>query len=263
MLVPLVVATPPVPIVSAAAIQDSPIALSIRTRAGTKRITCALDGRRARTCARNPTFKAAPGRHTVAVRALDARGRASSARRVTIVVPARGPAAVRVGGEPVGIAAADGLIWVSGGSSGTVTAIDRATRRVAATVQVGGQLGSVATTADGSAVWVSDFGGGSVVRIDPVRHTVAQRIAVGGRPTALIAQLDGALWVGNLDGYVARVDPSSQTRILLASGVSTLLATRGVVWAGLQSGSLVAIDPATKLLAGTALPVAEIGRAHV
>ena len=255
MLVPLVVGTPPAPIVRAAPIQDSPIALSIRTRAGTKRITCVLDGHRARTCERNPTFKARPGRHTVAVRALDARGRASSARRVTIIVPARAPAAIRVGGEPVGIAAADGVIWVSGGSSGTVTAVDATTRRVAARVQVGGQLGGVAATADGSAAWVSDFGGGSVVRIDPVHHTVAQRIAVGGQPTALIPQLDGALWVGNLEGYVDRIGPSSRTRILLTSGVSVLLATRGLLWAGLQNGSAVAVDPTTRTPTGSAASV--------
>ena len=153
MLVPLVVAAPPpTPIVHAVRIQDSPIALTITTRRGTKRIVCAVDRKPAKTCNRTPTFRASPGRHTVSVHVVGKRGRSSAVRTVAVVVPSRAPGAVRVGGQPVGIAAANGTVWVSGGSSGAVVAIDAATKRVVATVQVGGQLGGIAATND--AVWV-------------------------------------------------------------------------------------------------------------
>jgi YVTN family beta-propeller protein len=117
---------------------------------------------------------------------------------VTVIVPSPAPPAVNVGGQPVGIAAANGLVWVSGGSSGIVSAIDATSRRVIANVQVGGQLGSVIATSD--AVWVSVFGGGTVARIDPVHDVVTTRIAVGGQPTGLALDAAGALWVGNLTG---------------------------------------------------------------
>src|SRR5215831_20308525 len=147
MLVPFVaavaIAAPKPPVVRASTIQDSPIALTIGAPRGTARVTCSLDHARARTCTRAPTFKTKPGKHTVSVRAVDKRGRSSAARTVTVIVPSRAPGAVDVGGQPVGIAAANGLVWVSGGSSGIVSAIDASTKRVVASVQVGGQLGSV------------------------------------------------------------------------------------------------------------------------
>src|SRR5215468_4883571 len=112
MLVPLVaaaaIAAPKPPVVRASAIQDSPIALTISAPRGTARLTCSLDHAQARTCGHVATFKAKAGKHTVAVRAVDKRGRSSAARTVTVIVPARAPAAVRVKGEPVGIAAANG-----------------------------------------------------------------------------------------------------------------------------------------------------------
>ncbi len=256
MLVPVVVAAPPPPIVRGASIQDSPVALSIAPRAGTKRLTCRVDSGRAKPCARNATFRLAPGRHTVRVFAVDVRGHAGKPRTMTVVVPRPAPPAIRVGGEPVGIAAGiDGRIWVSGGSSGDVTAIDATTRRVAATVHVGGQLGGIATATH--AVWVSVFDGGSVVRIDPAGNTVVQRIAVGGQPTAILQESTGPLWVGNLAGYVTRLDFADTVKhFLLPSGVSTLLGTPNLIWAGLQNGSAVAFDRATTGLNGSPVSVA-------
>ena len=256
MFVPLVVAAPPpAPIVHAVRIQDSPIALSIATRAGTKRIVCAIDLKAAKKCGRNTTFKAAPGRHSIVVRAVDRRGRISARRTVDVVVPARAPAAVKIGGEPVGIAAANGIVWVSGGSSGNVVGVDAATKKVVATVQVGGQLGGIAATSD--AVWVSVFGSGSVVRIDPATRSIVRRVAVGGQPTGIAVDGTGTVWVGNLDGYLSVIAPATPgfARVTVPSGVSQPLFARGLVWAGLQSGSLAALDPATRSLSGKSVPV--------
>ena len=258
LLVAAVLAAPPAaPAVRALPIQDSPIVLTIQPRSHTVKLTCAVDRGRAHRCSRAPTFRVSAGRHTVTVRGVDRRGRASAKRTVTVVVPERAPAAVIVGAQPVGIAAANGVVWVSNGSAGTVSAIDASAKRVLATIQVGGQLGGAVASSD--AVWVSDFGGGSVIRIDPTRDVVSARIAVGGQPTGLALDSNGTLWAGNLDGYLSRIDPTTakvMSTVTLPSGASQPLAARGLVWVGLQSGSLVAVDPATNALAGAAVSVA-------
>jgi len=249
-------APPPPPHVLAAEIQASPVAVTVLAPRGTSRLVCTVDARPAGACGRSPTFSLAPGRHTISVRAVDRRGRRSRARSVTIVVPQPAPAAVPVGGQPVGVAALGGDIWISDGGAGTVVRLDTASRRVSATVQVGGQLGSIAATP--AAVWVSIFGGGELVRIDPARNAVERRIAVGGRPTGVAVAPDGAVWVGNLDGYLSRVDPATDqvTRVAMPSGVSTELLARGLLWVGLQDGSVMAVDPAAQRPIGPAVQVA-------
>ncbi len=215
-------AGPPAPRVIAAQIQASPVAVTILSRPGT-RLLCAVDRHAARACSHSPTFRIAPGRHVVSVRAVDRRGRRSPARAVTVFVPLPAPKPVEVGGQPVGIASAGTDLWISGGSSGAVVRLDSVGRRVVASVHVGGQLGSVAATP--TTVWVSVFGNGQLVRIDPAQNAVAARIPVGGRPTGIALGADGAVWVGNLDGYLSRVDQTSGavTRVALPSGASTLI----------------------------------------
>ncbi len=254
----LVFAAAPAPAVRAMPVQDSPILVTVTPPAATKRIVCALDSARPRTCRRSSSLAARPGLHRVRVWTIDRRGRASAKRVVSVVVPAPAPPAVRVGSAPVGIASTDGSLWVSNSSSGTVSRIDPATRRVLANVQIGGQLGGIA--ASGSAVWVSDFGSGTVVRIDPDHGAVVARIAVGGRPTGIAIDANGTVWATNLDGYVSRIDPAGGRvlgRLTLPSGGSTPLVARGLVWVGLQNGALVAVDPATAALKGTTVTVAQ------
>jgi YVTN family beta-propeller protein len=255
ILAALAAVAPPPPLVHAAAVQVSPVSLSVLAPRA-RRLTCAVDGGTPRTCARTASLRLPPGRHRITVRAVDAAGRSSAGRSVVVVVARPAPAPVRVGAQPVGVAAVGETVWVSNSASGTVSRIDSRSRRVVAEVQVGGQLGSVAAAADD--VWVSVFGGGELVRIDPARNAVAGRIAVGGRPTGIAVGPDGDIWVGNLDGYVSRVDPASGTvrRIALPSGASMPLVARGLVWLGLQSGAVVSIDPATNGLAGAAIRVA-------
>jgi streptogramin lyase len=238
-------AAPAPPAVIASQIQSSPASATILPRPGTSRLLCTVDARPARVCGRNPTFALGPGRHVLSVRGVDSRGRRSAARAVVIVVPQPAPKAVDVGGQPVGIAASGDDVWVSGGGAGTVSHLDAAARRLVATVQVGGQLGGVAAAP--SAVWVSVFDGGQLVRISPDRNAVSARITVGGRPTGVVIGADGDVWVGNLDGYLSRVDPATGavTRFAVPSGVSTAILARGLLWVGLQSGSVLALDPAT------------------
>jgi streptogramin lyase len=249
-------ATTPPPRVVAEQFQSSPVSVTVLPAHGTTRLLCAVDGRAVRPCGRSMTLRLRPGRHAVSVRAVDGRGRRSPARSVTIVVPEPAPKAVAIGGQPVGIAALGDDLWISGGSSGSVSRVDAAARRVAATVQIGGQLGGVATTP--GAVWVSVFGGGQLVRIDPGRNAVSARIPLGGRPTGISVTPDGAVWVGNLDGYLSRLDTATGevTRIAVPSGVSTAIYARSLLWVGLQNGSVLAIDPATRRATGSPTRVA-------
>ncbi len=254
-LLALLAVAPP-PAVHAAQIQSSPVLVRIAPHKGTRRLSCSLDGARARSCKKRSRFRFGPGRHTIAVRAVYADGRTSRPRVVAVVVPAPAPPAVHVGGAPVGIAAVGNAVWVSGGTSGDVSRIDAASRTVTEVVHVGGDLGGIGAAP--GAVWVSDFGGGSVARIDPASGSVTARIPLGGQPTGVAVADDGSAWVGNLAGFVSRIDTKTNSidaTIELPSGASMPLVARGLVWVGLQDGSVVSVDPATNKLTGGAIAV--------
>lgn len=255
-LVSLVLAAP-APRVTAAPVQDSPAVVHVTPHGKVRRLRCAVDAGRPRTCGRTTRLRLAPGRHTVVAWAVLRSGRATAKRRVGIVVARREPAPVGVGGQPVGIAASGSAVWVSGGSSGEVVRVDAGMHAVTGRVAIGGQLGGIAATA--SAVWVSVFDAGQLVRIDPVTDTVVARIAVGGQPTSIAVDPAGKVWVGNLDGHAARIDPATNrvtASVALPSGASTLLTLGSLIWIGLQDGSLVSLDPATAALTGAAIRVA-------
>ena len=253
LLALLAIAALPAPGVVAAPIQDSPAGVQITLRGGARRALCAVDGGRPAACTSRTRFKLAPGRHSIAVRGVDARGRRSPARTVAVVAAERAPAPVAVGGQPVGIAASAGALWISGGSSGEVVRLDPATRAVTARVQTGAaQLGSVFAGSGG--VWVGDFGAGGLVRVAPASNTVTARVSVGGQPTSIAAAPSGELWVGNLAGDLARVDPATATLlppVSFSGGTSWLLFTATGLWVGTQAGSLDQLDPATGAIAGS------------
>ena len=249
-------ARPAAPGLSAAPIQNSPVLVRIVPHRGTRRLVCSIDGRRGRTCSRRTRLRLAPGRHRIAAWAIGARGRASAKRRVNVVVPEPAPAGVTVGGDPVGIAAAGSDLWVSDGSTGNVVRVDAATHQVTGTIAVGGQLGGIAATA--AAVWVSGFDSGKLARLDPAHGTVVDRIDVGDQPTGVAVDATGGVWVGNLDGTATRIDPATNhatAHVSLPSGVSTLLPVGNLLWAGLQDGSLVSIDPAAAAVVGPPIQV--------
>jgi streptogramin lyase len=166
------------------------------------------------------------------VRAVDRRGHASASRAVTVIVPQREPAGVPAGGEPVGISTANGLVWVSNGSSGTVSAIDPAVKRNVSTFRAGGQLGGIVAAVD--AVWVSDFG--------------------GAKDVDALADTPSGLWVSTFAGIAAVVDPNRRVvvrRVTLPSRGSGVAYAGGSVWVSAYDSSLVVrLDPATGALLG-------------
>jgi streptogramin lyase len=98
------------------------------------------------------------------------------------------------------------------------------------------------------------------VRIDPARGAVAARVAVGGRPTGIAVDGSGTVWVGNLDGWVTRIDPATNAvlgKVAVPSGISAPLVARGLVWLGLQNGTLVSVDPGSAMLTGRPVSVAQ------
>jgi len=75
---------------------------------------------------------------------------------------------VRVGGEPTGLAAAGGTVWVASTGAGTLTRIDARRDVVVATVPVGERPYAVA--ADPAGVWVAVLG-------QPVMDHVGSRVS--------------------------------------------------------------------------------------
>ena len=213
--------------------------LHIRAKKHAK-LRCSVDGQHARRCKRTTRLKLSTGPHSIAVWAV-LHGRSSKKRHVSVIVPQRAPAGVSVGDQPVAIAAAGSNVWVS--TADQAVRIDATTRKVTKRVTVGGQLGGIAAT--DTDVWVSVYDGGQVAHV--ANGAVVGRTSVGGAPSG-VAFDAGSVWVGNLNGWVNRIDPANGhvvATVNLPSGVSTLLPVGNLLWAGLQDGSLAAINPQT------------------
>ena len=185
------------------------------------------------------------------------------------------PATNRVVGKPLrvpadaeAIAVGDRALWVASVADGdlgapgkdTVTRIDLATGRTAATITVPRAPLDLAVTP--GAVWVTNAGGGgdSVARIDPQTNRLAGRpVSTGDSPQSL-AVGGGSLWVANHDA-------ATVTRIELASGkvVADIPVPSephrvaygvGAVWVGnWHDNSVSRIDPHTNRVVGSPIPV--------
>ena len=255
---------------------------------GVKRLRyrCGLDGRRPRACTSPYYARLVPGIHVLRVQATDPRGRRSGWGRaiVTVLTPAK---SFRVGISPVAITFDGDALWTADNASGTVTRIDPDTFATRA-VSVGGQPGGVAAAAgriwvgsfeangslaevdpatnavvghaatsaqpaallgDGDTLWVADYSGG-VLRVDATSGRVVTRIPVAGQPEALALGF-GLLWVTNQDGTLSTIDPATNAvvggKIAGDPDVDGVTIGGGAVWATSFYGkSLLKIDPATR-----------------
>jgi peptide/nickel transport system substrate-binding protein len=112
---------------------------------------------------------------------------------------------VKTGGDPRGLAAADGAVWVADDESGMVDRIDARTGSITSTVRVGDA--PAASSAGSAGVWVLDPLDATVSQIDPNSNAVLATLAVGGAPTA-VTQYDGSVWVTDgRQGILLRLDP--------------------------------------------------------
>ena len=111
-------------------------------------------------------------------------------------------------GRALGLAAADGDVWVSEPDSGDVVRVDAATRSIAR-AHVGGSPAGIAVAAGN--VWFADRDGGEVGRLDPrTLRRVGTPIRVGGKPG----------WLARAGQYLFAADPErgTVTKIDLRSG---------------------------------------------
>jgi class 3 adenylate cyclase/outer membrane protein assembly factor BamB len=99
-----------------------------------------------------------------------------------------------------------GSVWTIDSLHGTVTRWDPETMRPLEVIPISVDVDALAS--GDRHVWVLSRNVGSLVRIDVNRGEVAQTARVGDSPTAIAAGL-GAVWVGDEDGVLRRVDEST------------------------------------------------------
>jgi YVTN family beta-propeller protein len=122
--------------------------------------------------------------------------------------------AIHTGGQPTGIVAAAGGLWVGLGGSATdagttytVVRIDATSAAVTDRLDTGRR--PTWTASDGRDVWLSDAGNNAAIRID----ANARRV-VDSRPLGASVPLDGdvaagAVWIPDKGGRLYRIDPAS------------------------------------------------------
>ncbi len=144
-------------------------------------------------------------------------------------------------------------------SSGRVTRVDLATRRVTAKIGIKGNPYTAAVA--GNSVWVAGSLPNSMWRIDPARQTVSTVKEGYARSTTLrMAAGLGALWIGNPDELL-KIDPGTG-RVLATIGLPGrpvgLALGLDAVWVSTDTGALVRVDPATGRVAAS-LQLPEVG----
>lgn len=105
------------------------------------------------------------------------------------------------------IAATRDRLWVADILAGAVFPFDPdSLRRAGPPVEIRGSLDRMVGRGDG--LWIVDQRAGVVTRIDAVSHTVSDPIRVGNDPTDIAVGLE-AVWVGDLDGSLYQIEPST------------------------------------------------------
>ena len=153
---------------------------------------------------------------------------------------------IKVGRDPVGIAAGPEGIWVANRQDGTIARIEPSGSGVAATIAVGGK--PLLLIDAFASLWVADQASTDVVRVDPKTGRVT-RIPVREHPAALV-EADGAVFAASFDeGTVVRVDPRSHEvkgPVALCGGPGAGTLAEGDLWFACQhDGTIVRLDPKT------------------
>ena len=106
------------------------------------------------------------------------------------------------------VAASEDGVWVVDQVAGAVLRVDRGSLEVVAEVPFAGRLDAIAVMGDH--VWVLDFGTGLLTRISILEDRVVGQVSVPPGATSLAAGL-GAVWIGQGDGAITKVDPLTVT----------------------------------------------------
>lgn len=105
------------------------------------------------------------------------------------------------------IAATRDRLWVADILAGAVFPFDPdSLLRAGRPVEIRGNIDRMVGRGDD--LWIVDRRAGVVTRIDAVSHTVSDPIRVGNDPTDIAVGFEAA-WVGDLDGSLYRIEPST------------------------------------------------------
>lgn len=155
--------------------------------------------------------------------------------------------------------AVDEMVWVSNGPKNSITSMDPATNKVAATIPVGKRPCSGLAAGFGS-IWVPNCGDQTVSRVDIKTGTVVATIATGvGNSEGGIATGAGSVWlVVDKIGTLVRIDPATNkavAEIALAPGSYGMAFGEEALWVTSTEKDLVTrIDPQTNVIVET-IPV--------
>jgi len=165
---------------------------------------------------------------------------------VTRVTPTGETTSIPVEGQPSGIRAIDGQVWVARRTETSLVRIDPRTGDIAGTVEVGERTVWLAGTSD--TLWVAGWQVPTAFRIEVTSGEVTP-IDVGAPVYPGMGLLDGAAWVP-AGSEIVRVDPATatvSTRIDLGASVGDIEPTAegDGLWVLLPyTGELVLVQPA-------------------
>jgi len=163
-------------------------------------------------------------------------------------------ATVALGDTPSGVAVGEGAVWVAMRDDSVVLKIDPRTSTVEKTLRVAGAPGSITVGGEPAAVWVAN-GPAGVVEIRPTVGDTATAFDSGGAYTTSVGVWDGSIWAASPhDDFVARIDRRTGKvveRIDVSGWPFWIAVGGGAVWAGNLDGTVVRIDPATNEITET------------
>jgi virginiamycin B lyase len=144
----------------------------------------------------------------------------------------------RLGGNPAGLAALGGEIWVGFGRE--TTAIARLDPRTGVLRRTPiGRRSPDRLSTDGRSLWVSSVD--TLTRVDPKTNRVVKRLRLGGTFGRGTGAGDGKVWVPNKElNTVTRVDPRTNRVVgVLAGGPGSIAAAAayGSVWVTSYAGT--------------------------
>jgi YVTN family beta-propeller protein len=154
---------------------------------------------------------------------------------------------VSLPGSPTHLATAFGSLWVAVDKEdgGALVRIDPASRRVLATVPVGGFPYGIA--AGFGSIWVTNYNDDTLSRIDPATNRVSATTAAGAGPAEL-AIAGGLVWVADDDSNLSAVDPVTNRlvrRVRVGPGprYRTFVAAAGSIWTVSAGIGVVRVEP--------------------
>lgn len=162
---------------------------------------------------------------------------------------ARVTATITIPGNPGGMIAGFGSVWVVSRHGELVDRVDPATSQVTATIMVPGEPAYLVN--DGTAIWVAQFGIPRIARIDPATNAV-QEVVLPGPLDSYPSAGSGAVWQ-NTDAGVVRIDSATHAVTGTIADGGNVAFAHGLVWIAAEAG-VRRYDPTTLKLKDSVAP---------